>query len=60
VPREPVGPHAAQHQERDERDGVGGEHDPDVGRRADLGHVQRERDEHEPVADRARAVPQPE
>ena len=60
MPRQPVGPDAAQDEERDERDGMGGEHEADVGRRPDLGHVQRERDEHEPVTDRARALPQPE
>ena len=57
VPRQPVGPHAADQQEADQRQRVGGEHDADVARRPELGHVQRERDEHDPVADRARRLP---
>jgi hypothetical protein len=56
VPGQPVRPHAADEEEADERHGVGGEHDPDVARRADVGHVQRERHEHDPVADRAQAL----
>ena len=56
VPRQPVGPHAADQQEADERERVRREHDPDVARRADVGDVQRERDEHDPVAERARRL----
>ena len=56
VPRQPVGPHAADQQERHQRHRVGGEHDADVGRRPQLGHVERQRDEHDPVADRARGL----
>ena len=56
VARQPVGPHAADQQEADERQRVRREHDADVGRRADLGDVQRERDEHDAVADRARRL----
>jgi hypothetical protein len=58
VARQPVRPHAADQQEADERDCVAGEHDPDVARRADVGHVERQRHEHEPVPDRARALAQ--
>jgi hypothetical protein len=56
VARQPVCPHAADQQEADERHRVRGEHDADVARRADVGHVERERHEHDPVADRARAL----
>lgn len=31
---EPIGPHAAEQQERDEREGLGGEHQPEVARAA--------------------------
>jgi hypothetical protein len=60
VPRQPVRPHAADEHEADERHRVAGEHDPDVARRADVGHVERERDEDDPVAERARAGGQPQ
>ena len=60
VARQPVRPHAAEQQAADERDRVRGEDEPDVGRRPDLGHVQRQRDEHHPVAERARALSEPE
>jgi hypothetical protein len=51
--RHPVGPHAAEQEERDERQGVRGQHDADVGGRADLRHVQRERHGDDAVAERA-------
>ena len=60
VALEPVGPHAADQHEQDERDRVRRQHEPDVGRRADLGHVQRERDEDDRVAEAARARRQPQ
>jgi hypothetical protein len=55
--REAVGQHAADQQEAHQREGVGREHEPDVAGRADLRHVQRERHEHDPVAERAGGLP---
>jgi hypothetical protein len=57
VARQPVRPHAADQQEADERHRVAREHDADVARRADVGHVQRQRHDHQPVANRAQALP---
>ena len=54
--RQPVGEHAADEDEADERDGVRREHEADVAGRPDLGDVERQRDEHDPVADRAGAL----
>ena len=56
VARQPVGPDAAERDERHHRQRRGGQHDPDVRRRADLGHVQRQRDEDDLVADHARGL----
>ena len=53
VTRQPIRPDPAEQQERDHRQRGGGQHDADVGGRADVGHIQRERDEHDLVADGA-------
>ena len=52
APREPVGPHAADEQEGDERDRARRQHDAEVGRRArQLEHGERERDADHAVAE---------
>ena len=58
--RQPVGPDAADQQERHERERLRAEHEPDVGRAArQVGHEQGERDDDQAVADHAGGLRQP-
>jgi hypothetical protein len=55
----PVGPDAAEQDQRDHRQRLCGQHETEVGRRpGPLGHVQRERDDHDLVADARRRLAQ--
>ena len=61
VARQPVGPHAAEQQECDQRQARRREHEPEIGRAArQFDHEQRQRDDHDAVADHARRLRQPE
>ncbi len=59
VTRETIGPHAAEQQQQDQWQRLGEQDDPQVGRRTGAcGDVERERDDHDLVADRARGLAQ--
>ena len=62
LPREAVRPHASGQDEDDEWQRLGGEHDPEVGRRAveRLDDRECERDRDEPVAESRGRLPEPE
>jgi hypothetical protein len=56
---EAVGPHPAEQDQRDQRQGLCGQHEAQVGGRpGPLGHVQRQRDDHHLVADARRRLAQ--
>jgi hypothetical protein len=57
LPRGAIGPHAAEQQQRDHRQGLRGQHEAEVARRAGaLSHVQGEGDDHNLIADGARRL----
>ena len=61
VARHPVGEHAAEQQEADQRHAVGREHDAEVGRApGQVDDEQRERDRDDAIADDARRVGEPQ
>jgi hypothetical protein len=61
VARQAIGPHAAEQQKRHQRKARGREHQSEIGGAArEIDHEQRQRDDHNAVADHARGLREPQ